>query len=79
METTMTNAIQLLKAVRSTMDTIDVRGVENQDKFVGCANAVLTVVQTLEKIQQEIKAAEPTVLQENGTAKELAGWEKVNG
>lgn len=79
METTMTNAIQLLKAVRSTMDTIDVRGVENQDKFVGCANAVLTVVQTLEKIQQEIKAAEPTVLQENGTAKEPAGQEKVNG
>lgn len=51
------SAINLLKAVHSTMDTIDVRGIDNQDKFVGCANAILTVSQTLEKFVQE-EAAE---------------------
>lgn len=50
---TIINAINLLKAVRSTMDTIEVRGIENQDKFVGCANAVLTAAQTLEKFVQD--------------------------
>lgn len=55
------NAVNLLKAVRSTMGTIDVRGIENQDKFVGCANAILTVSQMLEKyvIESQLKAAPP--------------------
>ena len=48
-------AINLLNAVHSTMDTISVMGVENQDKFVGCANAIQTVSQTLEKFLQESK------------------------
>lgn len=47
------NAINLLKAVRSTMDGISVVGIENQDRFVGCANAILTASQTLEKYVQE--------------------------
>ena len=46
-------AINLLDAVRATMDTIAVSGIENQDKFVGCANAIQTVSQTLGKFLQE--------------------------
>lgn len=47
------SAISLLGAVRSTMDSISVVGIENQDKFVGCANAIQIVSQTLEKFVQE--------------------------
>jgi len=52
------SAINLLEAVRSTMDTISVVGIENQDKFVGCANAIQTVSQTLGKFVQEAQAAQ---------------------
>ncbi len=50
-------AINLLDAVRATMDTISVAGIENQDKFVGCANAIQTVSQTLGKFLQEAQKA----------------------
>ena len=33
-------AINLLGAVMDTMETISIVGIDNQDKFVGCANAV---------------------------------------
>lgn len=46
-------AINLLNAVYSTMDSISVVGVDNQDKFVGCASAIQTVSQTLEKFLRE--------------------------
>lgn len=46
-------AINLLNAVHSTMDTISLAGIENQDKFVGCASAIQTVSQTLEKFLRE--------------------------
>ena len=36
----MENLISLLEAVYSTMNTISVEGIDNQDKFVGCANVV---------------------------------------
>ena len=36
----MDNLISLLEAVYSTMNTISVEGIDNQDKFVGCANVV---------------------------------------
>ena len=36
-------AINLLRTVEATMDTISVVGIDNQDKFVGCAQAVKTV------------------------------------
>lgn len=39
------------------MDTISVSGIENQDKFVGCANAIQTVSQTLGKFLQEAEVA----------------------
>ena len=35
-------AINLLSAVVSTMDTISVTGIDNQDKFVGCAMSIET-------------------------------------
>lgn len=54
----ITSAINLLGAVISTMDTIDIRGVENQDKFVGCANAIQTVSQTLTKFLSEAQERE---------------------
>ena len=59
-------AINLLAAVRATMDTISVSGIENQDKFVGCANAIQTISQTLGKFLQE--AQQP-----------VEGQEEVNG
>lgn len=45
----ITSAINLLGAVLSTMDEIAVVGVSNQNKFVGCAEAIQTVSQTLTK------------------------------
>lgn len=46
-------AINLLSAVVSTMDTIPVVGIDNQDKFVGCANAIKTVIRQLQAVQPE--------------------------
>ena len=40
-------AINLLSAVVSTMDTISVVGIDNQDKFVGCANVVKNVAKQI--------------------------------
>ena len=45
--------ITLLEAVVSTMDKISVVGIDNQDKFVGCANAVRAVIRDLRAAQQE--------------------------
>lgn len=39
--------INLLSAVVSTMDTISVAGIDNQDKFVGCANVVKNVAKQI--------------------------------
>ena len=60
------SAINLLDAVRSTMDTISVAGIENQDKFVGCANAIRTVSQTLGKFIEEQQPKEEKGGAENG-------------
>lgn len=43
--------IALLETVISTMDTIPVVGVDNQDKFVGCAMAIRNVIQQLREAQ----------------------------
>lgn len=40
-------AINLLRNVESTMDTISVVGIDNQDKFVGCAQAIKTVTKQI--------------------------------
>ena len=46
----MENLISLLEAVYSTMDSICVSGIDNQDKFVGCANVVKNVAQKLKEM-----------------------------
>ena len=68
----MDDLISLLDAVYATMDTISVTRIANQDKFVGCANAIKNVADKLREMKRE---EEPTVLQESGTAKELTGLE----
>lgn len=73
----MENLISLLEAVYSTMDSISVSGIDNQDKFVGCANVVKNVANKLREMKKE--AEEPTVLQESGTAKELVKQGVANG
>ena len=47
--------INLLEAIVSTMDTISVVGIENQDKFVGCANAIRSVIRSLRQ-EQAVKS-----------------------
>lgn len=47
------DVIDLLEAVVSTMNTIPVVGIDNQDKFVGCANAIKTVIRQLQAVQPE--------------------------
>lgn len=51
-------AINLLHSVEATMDTISVVGIDNQDKFVGCAQAVKTVTK---QISDYIDSAEKEV------------------
>lgn len=51
------NAISLLNSVKSTMDTIFVVGIDNQDKFVGCATAVSRVADLITKYIQLQEAA----------------------
>lgn len=46
----MQSTINLLRKVISTMNTISVTGIDNQDKFVGCANALQTAVTRLEQL-----------------------------
>ena len=39
--------INLLRAVEATMDTISVIGIDNQDKFVGCAMSIRTAAKQI--------------------------------
>ena len=48
----MEDLISLLEAVYSTMDTISVEGIDNADKFVGCANVVKNVASKLRKMSE---------------------------
>lgn len=48
----MDNLISLLDAVYSTMNTISVEGIDNQDKFVGCANVVKNVANKLREMNK---------------------------
>lgn len=43
------SATNLLKSVMQTMDTISVSGLDNQDKFVGCAQAIQRVLEMVSK------------------------------
>lgn len=51
------NAINLLNSVKLTMNTIPVVGIDNQDKFVGCATAVSRVADLITKYIQLQEAA----------------------
>ena len=46
----MKQVINLLYSVASTMDTISVVGIDNQDKLVGCANAIKNVANKLREM-----------------------------
>lgn len=66
------NAISLLHSVESTMDTISVVGIDNQDKFVGCATAVSRVEDLITKyIQLQEAAAQDR--QKDEEEKDVAG------
>lgn len=43
------NIIQYLEGIYRTLDEISVVGIENQSKLVGAANAVVNVIQELQK------------------------------
>ncbi len=43
------SATNLLKSVMQTMDTITISGLDNQDKFVGCAQAIQRVLEMVNK------------------------------
>ena len=48
----MDNLISLLEAVYSTMNTISIEGIDNADKFVGCANVVKNVANKLREMNE---------------------------
>ena len=48
----MNELISLLEAVYSTMDTISIDGIDNADKFVGCANVVKNVARKLREMNE---------------------------
>ena len=54
-------AINLLCTVEATMDTIPVTGIDNQDKFVGCAMSIRTAAK---QISDYIASAEACVEKE---------------
>lgn len=60
----MDEIINLLSRIGATMETISVVGIDNQDKFVGCATAIKTVIRKLEQLpaaekKDETEGAEP--------------------
>lgn len=64
----MNESISLLEAIVSTMDTIPVIGIDAQDKFVGCANAIRTVIRSLKEEQLKVESAGPVQEEtENGS------------
>lgn len=56
----LNEALGILAAVVSTMDTISVTGIDNQDKFVGCAQAVKTVAHQISDYIASSKKEEET-------------------
>ena len=48
----MNELISLLEAVYSTMETISIEGIDNADKFVGCANVVKNVARKLREMNE---------------------------
>jgi hypothetical protein len=46
----MDEIINLLSRIGATMETISIVGIDNQDKFVGCATTIKTVIRKLEQM-----------------------------
>lgn len=55
----MDEIINLLSRISATMETISIVGIDNQDKFVGCAMAIKTVTRKLEQMPAAEKKEEP--------------------
>ena len=55
----MDEIINLLSRIGATMETISVVGIDNQDKFVGCANAIKTVIRKLKQLPAAEQKTEP--------------------
>lgn len=54
----MDEIINLLSRVDATMETISIVGIDNQDKFVGCATAIRTVIRKLKQLPAVEEKAE---------------------
>lgn len=72
-------AATLLYAILGDMDKIPVEGLDKQKTFLGCADGIKTAAQVIMQYVQTEEAKAAHVLQESGTAKELAGMGEVNG
>lgn len=49
----MDSAIKIIQAARNTLNTIDVRGVENMRRVLGCYDALGTALQELNRPEPE--------------------------
>lgn len=72
-------AATLLYAVLGDMDEIPVEGMVNQKTFLGCADGIRTAAQVVLQYVEKTESEAPTVLQESGTAKDLAKQEATDG
>lgn len=51
----MKESVTLLNKVLSTMDTIHIQGIDNQDKFIGCAMTIQEVITRLQMKKEKPK------------------------
>lgn len=51
--------LTILKLVRVTLDSIEVKGKDNLDKLLGCINAVDSLIQVAETASQAASPAPP--------------------
>ena len=72
-------AATLLYAVLGDMDKIPVEGLDKQKAFLGCADGIQTAAQVILQYVEKAALEDPTVLQESGTAKDLAKQEATDG
>lgn len=49
----LNKAITLLESILKTMNMIQITGLDNQDRFIGCAKAVENVEKLIREYQKE--------------------------
>lgn len=54
----MDSAIKIIQAARNTLNAIDVRGVENMRRVLGCYDALGTALQELNRPEPEKEEAD---------------------